>query len=242
MSTGIIQVADKFDEFTGAIVADSSLILWLDAGQETSYPGTGLTWTDLSGNGNTGTLQNGPTFSRANGGVFALDGIDDYILANNTSIKSKFPSDSVSHFIWVYPTSAGQIVVELGQTTINTNWHDTNIEISASGAFSFSTWHGSLANKVVSSAQSFNRWYYVGFTYNGTTLTAYINGSSIGTTNFTRQAPSSLHYALFANDTTNMGTLGYGGGRAASFKVYNRALTATEVSDNYNATKNRFFR
>ena len=224
------------------IVTDG-LVLCLDAANKRSYPGTGTVWTDLVG-GNSGTLTNGPTFSSDNGGSIVADGTNDYILANSTSLNSSFPSTSVSHFIWVYPIGGGQIVVELGQTAINTGWHDSNIEISSAGAFSFSTWHGSLTNKVVSSNQSFNTWYHVGFTYGGTTLTAYINGISIGTTSFTRSAPYNsgyqTHYALFAISATHMGTFGYGQGKAGNFMVYNRALTADEVRQNYNTTRGRF--
>jgi hypothetical protein len=198
----------------------------------------------LSGNGNNGTLTNGPTYSSANGGSLLFDGTNDYVLANTTSLNSQFSTTSVSHFMWVYPTGAGVLVAELGQTAINSLWHDSNIEINASGAFSFSTWHNSLTNRVVSSNLSFNTWYYVGFTYDGTTLTAYINGSSIGTTTFTRVAPynnsSQTHYALFATESQNMGTGGYGVGRCASFSVYNRALSATEIQQNYYATKSRY--
>ena len=228
----------------GPTVVRDGLVLYLDAANRKSYRGTGTSWLDLSGNNNTGTLTNGPTFSAGNGGSIVCDGTNDYILSNNTSLASSFASTSVSHFTWVYPTSAGQIVVELGQTSINTGWHDSNIEINTSGAISFSTWHSSLTNKVVSSNLSFNNWYLVGFSYNGTTLTAYINGNSIGTTTFTRSAPynngSALHYALCAIDSTNMGTSAYAGARIANFVVYNRALSATEVLQNYNATKTRF--
>ncbi len=230
--------------YAGPDVVESGLVLALDAGNTKSYPGSGTTWTDLSGRGNTGTLTNGPTYSSSNGGYFILDGSNDYILANNTSLNSAFSSTSVSHFTWVYPTSAGQIVTELGQTTLNIAWHDSNIEISSGGVFSFSTWHGSLTNKVTST-QSFNSWYYVGFSYNGTTLTAYVNGTSVGTTTFTRQAPYNngyqTYYALCSTDDgTNMGTQGYAGARISSFSLYNRALTAQEVQQNFNATKSRF--
>ena len=223
----------------------NGLTLCLDAGNSKSYPGSGTTWTDLSGRGNTGTLTGGPTYNSANGGSIVFDGTNDYVLANNTSLNSQFSTTSVSHFMWVYPTGAGVLVSELGQTTPNVSWHDSNIEINASGAFSFSTWHGGLTNKVVSSNLSFNTWYYVGFAYDGTTLTAYINGASIGTTTFSRQAPynngQQTHYALFATDGTNMGTGGYGVGRCAAFSVYNRALSAAEIQQNYNALKSRFF-
>lgn len=224
--------------------SQNGLVLHLDAGNNKSYPGSGTTWFDMSGFGNTGTLTNGPAYTNSNIGAITFDGSNQYLIANNTSLNSRFSSTSVSHFTWVYPTSAGQIVVELGQTGINANWHDSNIEISTAGAFSFSTWHGSLTNKVVSSNQSFNRWYHVGFTYNGTTLTAYINGASIGTTTFSRQAPynngNQMHYALCAQDGTNMGTNAYLGGRIGGFVVYNRALSPTEILQNYDAAKSRF--
>lgn len=227
----------------GRIVTDG-LVVCLNAADKTSYPGSGTTWYDVSGNRNTGTLTNGPTFNSDNGRYIVFDGVDDYVLANNTSLNSQFSTTSVSHFMWVYPTGAGVLVSELGQSTPNIAWHDSNIEISVSGSFSFSTWHGSLTNKVVSSNLSFNTWYYVGFAYDGTTLTAYINGVSIGTTTFTRDPPYNngfqTHYALFATDSTNMGTTTTGVGRSAAFSVYNRDITATEVLQNYNATKSRF--
>lgn len=53
-----------------------SLLLWLDAEQPGSYPETGTTWTDLSGNGNNGTLTNGPTYSS---GSIVFDGVNDFI-------------------------------------------------------------------------------------------------------------------------------------------------------------------
>jgi len=231
--------------FGGPNIIEDGLVLCLDAGNTKSYPGTGTTWTDLTRGGNTGTLS-GPAFSSANRGYFTCNGTSNYVLANNTSLNSKFSSTSVSHFIWFYPTSAGQIVSELGQTTINANWHDSNIEISTGGAVSFGTWANIFpyTNKVTSSNLSFNTWYYMGFSYNGTTLTAYINGSPIGTTNFTRQAPYNngyqTHYALCATDSTNMGTGGYAGGQIGSFVVYNRALAATEVLQNFNAIRGRY--
>ncbi len=226
-------------------VSTNGLVLHIDAGENSSYSQTGVTFSDISGLTNTATIANGAAFGTPNGGYILMDGTNDYIMANNTDISPRFSSTSVSHFIWVYPTGAGQIVTELGSTVIPPNyWVDANIEINSSGALSFSTWHGSLSNKVVSDNRTLSRWYYVGFTYDGTTLTAYINGISVGTTTFTRQAPYNygvgLHYALFLSTTANMGTTGYAAGRFGSFKVYNRSLTTLEVLQNYKATRARF--
>ena len=219
------------------IVTDG-LVLNLDAGFVGSYPTTASTWYDISGNDKNSTLTNGPTFNSANSGSIVFDGVDDYVLTPSLLNASLNPTESV--FVWFNPAAAGQIVSELGQATIDAGYHASNIEVSSSGIFSFSVWHGSLTNKVVSSAKSFNNWYHLGFTYSGTTFTAYINGSSIGTATFTRQPPSSLHYGLCSIDSTNMGTGAYGSGKMGNFMFYNRALSATEVLQNYNAQKGRY--
>ena len=67
----------------GPKIVTQGLVLALDAASNNSYPGSGTTWKDLSGNNNTGTLVNGPTFSSANGGTFILDGSNDYINAGS---------------------------------------------------------------------------------------------------------------------------------------------------------------
>ena len=64
--------------YNTSIVTDG-LVLCLDAGNRKSYVGTGVTWTDLSGRGNTGTLTNGPTYNSVNGGSIDLDGTNDYV-------------------------------------------------------------------------------------------------------------------------------------------------------------------
>jgi hypothetical protein len=219
-------------------IVTSGLTYLLDGGFIPSYPRTGTTWSDLSGNGNSTSLVNGPTFNSSNDGSIVFDGVNEYGLTANLLNPTTFPNESV--FVWFYPTSAGQIVSELGQAAINTLWHDSNIEISSGGLISFATWGGNLTNKVVSTAKSFNTWYNLGFTYSGTTLTAYINGSSIGTATFTRQTTTALYFGLCAISITNMGTEGYAGGRMGNFMFYNRGLSSSEVLQNYNATKSRF--
>jgi hypothetical protein len=101
-----------------------------------------------------------------------------------------------------------------------------------------------LTNRVTSSNQSFNRWYYVGFTYEGTTLVAYINGIRIGAASLTRQAPSdygyALHYWIGVATSQNMGTNAYLNGAIGSYKIYNRALSRLEILQNYKAQRGRF--
>ena len=64
-------------------IITQNLVLCLDAGNSKSYPGSGTTWTDLSGNGNNGTLRNSPTYSVDNLGKIVFDGVDDDIDCGN---------------------------------------------------------------------------------------------------------------------------------------------------------------
>ena len=85
---------------SGPIIT-SGLVLFLDAGNTSSYPGSGTTWTDLSGNGNNGTLTNGPTYTSSNGGAIVFDGINDFV---NSGSSISLPGD-ISVFAWVYASS-----------------------------------------------------------------------------------------------------------------------------------------
>jgi hypothetical protein len=226
-----------YPKLSNAIFTQTGLIVNLDANNASSYTGTGTTWTSIASAFNY-TLVNGPTYTSGIPAYFTADGTNDYIISTN--LKASFTTNDISIFMWVYPITAGQLYVELGQNTVNTGWHASNIEINTSGAFSFSLWHNSLTSKVVSSNQSFNQWYYVGLTYSGTSLNAYINGVNIGSTTFTRSVNSTFYTALFPIDTTNMGTGSYSNSRVNSLHMYNTAITAADVLQNYNYLKSRF--
>jgi hypothetical protein len=230
--------------FSTSMLVTSGLICHLK-----TAPPTGSTWTDNVGNSNA-SLANSPTYSSNNGGYISLNGSNQYVLTStslNAQISGTSPNKSTdqSIFIWCYPTEQGIIVSELGQASINTSYHDSNIEMTSGGVIYFSCWHNALTSKVTSTSRSFNAWYNLGWTYSGTTLTAYINGVSIGTATFTRVPPFNsgfnLHYALGAIDGTNMGSDGsYCAMNVGSFLVYNRALTASEVLMNYNSNKSNY--
>jgi len=225
----------------GASINTSNLIVQLDSSNATSYPGSGTTWTDLSGNGKNMTLVNGPTFESANANSIVFDGTNDYALSAS-SLYNMSTFKSISTFIWWYPQAAGQIVSELGQGTINSGWHDSQIEINSGGQISFSVWDNYI-DKIVSSAKSFNAWYNLGFTYNdsNSTTTAYINGASIGSVVNARATQNgNFFYTIAAQDSTNMGTFAYGKGKCGAFYHYNRALSAGEVLTNFQADRGRF--
>ena len=81
----------------GPDINENGLVLHLDAANNKSYPGSGTTWTDLSGNDNNGTLTNGPTFNASNMGSIALDGTNDYIYRSSLS---NFNSSTYTVLLW----------------------------------------------------------------------------------------------------------------------------------------------
>jgi len=235
-------MANTLDEFTGAPVVDTSLMVWVDAGQTASYPGSGTTWTDLSGNGKNYTLTNSPTFnSLTNGGVITFAGASSQYATTAATLFNSTTTNTYSINIWVYPTGAGQIVQVDGQSTPNTAYHYTALEITAAGLIYFGQWTGAMTT-IITSAQSLNAWYNLAITYNGTTATAYVNGASVGSSAIAWSAPgANTFFALMSQDATNMsGTTAYASGSIGAFSVYNRALAAPEVAQNYNALRSRY--
>ena len=238
---GTLEVYNQFDEFTGAPVVDTSLMVWVDAGQTSSYPGSGATWTDLSGNGKNYTLTNTPTYnSILGGGVITFAGASSQYATTATTLFNSTTFNTYTMNLWVYPTGAGNFVQVDGQTTPNTGYHYSAIEISAAGVIKFGQWIGSMST-IATSTQSLNAWYNLVITYNGTTATAYINGVSVGSTNIIWSSPGANTFmALMAIDTTNMGTGAYASGSLGAFMVYRRALSADEIATNFNALRGRY--
>ena len=221
-------------------IVSTGLQLYLDAGQTSSYPGSGTTWTDLSSNGKNYTLTNGPTYSSSNSGIITFAGASSQYATSAATLFNSTTFNTYTMNLWAYPTGAGNFVSVLGQATINTGYHYSAIEISAGGIIKFGQWIGSMAT-IATSTQSLNAWYNLVITYNGTTATAYVNGVSVGSTNIIWSSPGANTFmALMAIDTTNMGTGAYASGSLGAFIVYNRGLTADEVTTNFNALRSRY--
>jgi hypothetical protein len=211
-----------------------------------SYSGTSSI-TDLQGNSDA-TLYNGPTYSI--NGYINFDGADDY-LSTNTSLNSKLSpvntSTIISHFIWVYPKDNGVIVSEIGQTTPNILWHDSQIEM-VGGNLKFGLWQtgGGVSSLNSSISTPFYNWYYVGLTYDGSIMRGYVNGQLAGSKSVSRWAPYNnegdvgLHYAIGATDSTSLGDGTYAKMKLGDFHVYNTALTNQQILNNYNYTKNNY--
>ena len=208
------------------------LVLCLDAANPKSYPGSGTTWTDLSGNGNNGTL-NGAGYDNGSLGSLSFDGSDDYIIINQT-LSTPF---TITGFVR-YTDQAKTL-----NTFINTSPHTVlGISLNRLGGGQLYVYIGNgsgwvSAPAIISSTNMIvNQWYQVSFTSTGSGSTLYLNGNSVGTSIYSPSGWGSTYY---------LGTIIIAGGEylkgnIATTQIYNRALTAQEIQQNFNALRGRF--
>jgi hypothetical protein len=219
------------DYTKGGIVTDG-LILHLDAAYGNSYPKGGTTWYDLSGNSNNGTLTNGPTYNSGNGGSIVFDGTDDYVIStNNTGISG---ASSRSLCVFCYPTSIPTYtsVAKIGTGNTGQLFEILLFNNDIVGHF----WGSGFALSVSSGKVLLDNYSYIVLTYDGTTAYIYVDGSLKGSSNFSLNTTNSqlaLGLKTFSSHVNFEG-------REFIAQLYNRALSSTEITQNYNALKDRF--
>lgn len=218
--------------YSPKIVTDG-LKVCLDAANYKSYPRSGTSWTDLSGNGNTGTLTNGPTFDSTSGGSILFDGTNDYIVG--TGISSQFTTDITAE-AWIKISSAPADWVRIIGTGGNTGNRTFGLWYSVNRQLLWQRYGGNDPSISPSNVLSTNTWYHCVATTSGTAHAIYLNGVSIGT---------ATAAGAWGASSENI-TIGFAGfhtyitGNIACARLYNRGLTYNEVMQNYIATKNRF--
>jgi hypothetical protein len=213
----------------GPIEATDLLVLHLDAANTRSYPGSGNTVYDLSGSGNTSALTNGPTYLSSNLGAFVLDGSNDYILVNSqANILSKTAYTKIA-YIYISNFATVNNIISGGFSGQHAFWMFGTVRLNAGH-------NGSWATVVGATTLSLNTWYFAAVTYsNSTGWKLYLNGREDGTSADTTTFTGNQEISIGSYSTANNFT-----GRIASVQVYNRALTATEIFQNYHATKGRY--
>ena len=219
-------------------IVTSGLVLLLDAGDQASYPGSGTTWTDLSGNGNNGTLTSGPTYSSADGGSLVFDGTDDYVIDSSTT---NIPVGSSSRTIefWVYPKGDTNNFVVNGTGGAGTgNQIYAVLFYNISGTrYLFTDGINGTNNLTISGAQlpTLNVWSHVVFGNSGQSYFYYVNGvlqksgtfpvnlNTVGQKYLIGRRTDVVHNTMNAN--------------MARVSIYNVALSEAEITQNFEALR-----
>jgi hypothetical protein len=203
-------------------IATDGLIACFDAANIKTYPGSGTTIYDASGNGYTGTLVNGVTHSSSNGGVFVLDGVNDYIDIPINLATTNYTVFGASR----YTSIGGRIFSAKNNNWLMGHWSSTTQNYFAAGwvtgvgsGTGDTNWRIYAATGDIS-GDSYN--FYV----NGTLNAGPSNGGVVG--------PNGFAIGSYA------GTSEFAAGHVGIFLVYNTILTATQIAQNFNALRGRY--
>ena len=229
----------------------NGLVLCLDAGNVKSYLGSGTTWTDLSGNGNSGTLVNGVGYNSGNLGSLVFDGVDDYISLPNAGIRNLLSTNCTISVICSYSTKVGLLFPTLiGSLSFGGNWvgwrlvfdaSNRNLEFTNASGVNGSNQSSLDFNYIF--PDNINQFTHVSCTWIASTgaKNNYINGVLTNST-----ASSTYGFGENTTEGVRISSLSNGqgdnffSGRVANTLLYNRALTAAEIQQNFNALKGRF--
>ena len=215
-------------------IVQSGLVLNLDAGVSSSYPGSGTTWTDLSWNGNNGTLVNGVGYVGTNGGSFSFDGVNDKVVISSSS-SFEFGTGNLTVSGWGYVTSHINYRILASTRPANCGypnaWH---IGTDANGTILL--YSNAFNLQSASNAVPVNQWFYWTFTRDTGIGKLFVNTIVVASGSVTN------NYTL---TKIGIGDFPISGiepwaGRIAQVSIYNKALTASEIQQNFNATKSRF--
>ena len=240
-------------KFGKSIVTDG-LVLHIDAANKKSYPGSGTTITDLSGNANKGTLTNGPTFSSAKHGSIAFDGTNDQIIFPDSPELNFGATDSFSVETTYNPLSSGNggklcvkgVIGYTGHGGVHSKYtleYSSEADgIKVVGYLGDGTTHIAVPSWYSSSyLQLYNTWNHAVMTVNRTTqiATLYINGVSRGTSDISTMGEINNSYPLTLGGESNNVTVLPFYGKMNIARIHNKSLTSAEVVQNFNFHKNR---
>ena len=214
----------------GASIVRNNLVLHLDAANPKSYPGSGTTWYDLSGNGYHGLLINGTTYSA---GSMVFDGVDDYVsYANSSSLCAAFNGNVDFSILTVFNFVSGVYILDIGSVGDDPTGA---MEFGVSGISRNNTGGGgsNIATTIIPST-----WNFTAFTRSSSLLHSwYLNSVFINSAQTTE--------AYSVNDLVKTGRRAYSTsniykGSIASIMVYSKVLTAQEIRQNFEATRGRY--
>jgi hypothetical protein len=218
----------------GPNIVTDGLVFNVDAANVKSYPGSGTTWRDLSRSGNNGTLTNGPTFNAGNGGSIVFDGVDDRF-DTNISILKGLQTFTIN--VWFYTATLKGVLLSEGASSnvgiqfwLGSGTNGTTLQFGDGTNNSFFNSRITLQQNIWVNL-CFTVANKTGYSYlNSIFQSSYINASDI----FWPGTTGTFKLASRENNTVNSDC------RISNVSIYNRALSAQEILQNYNATKTRF--
>jgi hypothetical protein len=215
-------------QYSPKIVTDG-LVLYLDAANTKSYVSGSTTWNDISRGGNTGTLVNGPTFNSGNGGSIVFDGVDDGVnLISTITLGNGNWTISMWAYANSFPSNFGRLISN------NNSGPVSNAFGMASGKISYHSYLVSWTQQLGNTTLNVGNWYNLIWVNTSGSMVMYVNGvadSNSFTSTTSNGGPINCIGKNWANSFS---------GRVATTQIYNRALTQTEITQNFNATKTRF--
>jgi hypothetical protein len=224
-------------QITATPIVQSGLVLNLDASRSSSYTGTGTTWTDISGNAKNGTIFNSPIFGTAGDGSFLFNASNQQIRVG--SVTSGL---TLTYNMWIRLSTISQQMLFWDGSSADGNDFWTTLTTDGK----IRTLINNTTYLTSNSSITANTWYNVSIVTTSTGKSIYINGVLDSTDNtpiLTRTGYSYLSIG-YAFDGSNNVQGWMGGtnlrGNIGSFNIYNRSLSATEITQNFNATKGRF--
>jgi hypothetical protein len=226
-------------------VVRNSLQLYVDAGIPASYPGSGTTWTDLSGNGRNGSLQSGAGYNSSNGGSITFDGSTSVVDFGNLGLSldafsvqwfTKVNSNSGSYNCWMAAAATGQMDYMTGFNFDMSNPVSSAVDvISHEGAFAPGT------GDQYPGSTPFGTWFNITFTVNSSAIRLYVNAVAQDVRTPIGSGPASTNRFILGRRIINGANSNPAlNGNISQVLLYNRVLTPAEITQNYNFSRLRY--
>jgi len=214
-------------------------VLYLDAGNPLSYPGSGTTWTDLIG-GKTFNLINGPTYNSGNGGRIQFTPSSGQYAQCSTSLSSL---NTWSVGVWHYYTGQNTGTSPCIVTEIFTGGY-INYIIGNGSDTSPDLQTGFWAPGWILTENGYTltpgNWYYIVGTYDGNTLSLYVNNTLVESTSGLVYTPQSSNSGIFLMSRWDNQPNQLWGGYLSTVGIYDKSLTSTQISSIWNSEKSRY--
>jgi hypothetical protein len=219
----------------GPDIVEDGLVLHIDAADKNSYPGTGSTWYDLSGNGNNGTIRSGQSFNSGNAGNFYFNGLNNqYVVIPHDSNLNVGNNITVNIWFYLIDTSIFRCLISKLPYDYSLGWE---LDINAGGRFRVTFRPSATQINFLGPILYVNNWYMGTMTFDNSGVKLYVNGLYGGGTSsggpVTLNSNASLRIGGREQNPNYIGNISY-------VSIYDKPLEDYQILQNYNATKGRY--